>query len=138
MCPIILVMGLREIQEKTGVFEASNDALCFGLDYSELDYLKGIKVDAAVVDDRSSHDVSGKYNVMVIALDQGLFRVFGVIDEHIDALLLNAKIVLKLKIEGDLEDVRNIVARFSKPLNLQPEMYVVAEKNYAWIILSRM
>ncbi len=131
-------MGLREIQEKTGVFEASNDALCFGLDYSELDYLRGIKVDAAVVDDKSSQEVSGKYNVMVIALDQSLFRVFGIVDEHINSLLLNAKIVLKLKIEGDLEDVRNMVARFSKPLNLQPEMYVAAEKNYAWIILSRM
>ncbi len=139
MSPIISVMGLKEIQEETGIFEASDGALCIGLDFSDLDYLRDMKVDATVVDEpKDVKGIRGKFNVIVVAPDMSVFSVFGVVEECVDALLLNGKIVVKVKVEADFEDAKNMVAQLSKSLKLQPEEYVTTSENDVWLILSRM
>ena len=139
MSPIISVMGLKEIQEETGIFEASDDALCIGLDFSDLDYLRDMKVDATVVDEpKDVKGIRGKFNVIVVAPDMSVFSVFGVVEECVDALLLNGKIVVKVKVDADFEDAKNMVAQLSKSLKLQPEEYVTTSENDVWLILSRM
>ncbi len=134
-----MITALKEIQEKTHIFKASDDALCIGLSPNEIDYLSGIKVDAVVVDERKgATDVSGKFNVLVIALDMSIFHVFGIIEKHIGALLSNSKILLKVKVDTSLFDAKNMIAQLSKSLRLQPERYVTTSANDTWLILSRM
>ncbi|MFH1127256.1 MAG: hypothetical protein ABIG84_02360 [archaeon] len=131
-------MALREIQKKAGVFEASNDALCFGLSFSELNYLSVIKVEAVVMEGlKDASMLKTKFNVMVLALDLSIFRVFGIIERYIDTLLTHAKVIVKLKVETDLDGAKNVVAQLARPLNLQPEQYVEAEDG-VWLILTRI
>ncbi len=130
---------LKEIQDKTSIFKASDDALCVGLSLSAVDYLASIKVDAVVVDERKGGvDVRGKFNVLVVVLDMSVFPVFGIVEKYIDALLSNSKILLKVKVEVSLEDTKNMVAQLSKSLKLQPERYVCMTDTYVWLVLSRM
>jgi hypothetical protein len=44
------IMTLKDIQEKTGIFQPSNDALCFGLKPEELDYLRTINVEPVQIE----------------------------------------------------------------------------------------
>ncbi len=43
-------MALKEIQEKTRIFKASDDVLCIGLSPDDVDYLGSIKVDIITTD----------------------------------------------------------------------------------------
>jgi len=132
-------MALKEIQEKTHIFKASDDVLCIGLSPDEIDYLSGIKVDAVVVDERKgATDLCGKFNVLVVGLDMSVFPVFGIVEEYVDALLLHGKILMKVKVDTSLEDAKNMIAQLSKSLNLQPEQYVCIESTGVWLVLSRM
>ena len=132
-------MALKEIQDKTGVFRASDDVLCIGLSPHEIDYLSGIKIDAVVVDERKgATDVCGKFNALAIGLDMSVFPVFGIVEKYVGALLSNSRIVLKVKVDTSLPDAKNIIAQLSKSLRLQPETYVTISGNEVWLILSRI
>lgn len=131
-------MALKEIQEKTRIFKASDDVLCIGLSPDDVDYLGSIKVDAVVIDERKGVlENCGKFNTLVIGLDMNVFPVFGIVEKYVDALLSNSKIVLKVKVDTSLSDAKNMIAQLSKSLKLQPETYVTTSKNDVWLILSR-
>lgn len=132
-------MALSQVQEMIKVFEASNDAVCFGLCLAELEYLRGISVEPTVFELSSDcSQVKSRFNIMVLALDMSIFRVFGIVERYVDTLLLNAKILMKLNIDTDVQDAKNMIAQLSKPLNLQPEEYITLEDNETWLLLSRM
>ncbi|RLG15594.1 MAG: hypothetical protein DRN71_00935 [Candidatus Nanohalarchaeota archaeon] len=132
-------MALKEIQDKTSIFRASNDVLCIGLSAHEINYLSGIKVDAVIIDNRKGKEnISERFNMLVIGLDISVFHVFGILEKYVDALLSNSKILLRVKVDVSLEDAKNMIAQLSKSLKLQPETYVTTSKNDVWLILSRI
>ena len=132
-------MTLKEIQEKTHIFKASDDVMCIGLSPDEIDYLSGIKVDAVVVDERKSgKSIRGKFNALVVGLDMSVFPVFGIVEKYVDVLLSHGRILVKVKVDTSLEDAKNMIAQLSRSLNLQPEQYVCSDSTGVWLILSRM
>lgn len=132
-------MSLKDLQEKTGIFQSSNDALCLGLNQSDIDYLKTIGVEPVVINTRKDmENISEKFNILVLALNQSVFSSFAIIERYTSSLLPNAKILIRSYGAEDMEDIKKTVPRLSKPLNLEPQAYTAGEKNTIWITLSRI
>ncbi len=132
-------MSLKDLQEKTGVFQSSNDALCLGLNPADIDYLKTIGVEPVVINTRKDmENISEKFNILVLALNQGIFSAFAIIERYTPSLLPNAKILIRSESTDDIETLKSTVSRLSKPINLQPDTYTIEEKNTIWISFKRI
>lgn len=132
-------MSLKDLQEKTGIFQSSNDALCLGLSPGDIDYLKTIGVEPVVISTRKDmENISEKFNILVLALNQSVFSSFSTIERYISSLLPNAKILIRSYGAEEMEEIKKTVPRLSKPLNLEPQAYTAEEKNTVWITLSRI
>lgn len=132
-------MSLKDLQEKTGIFQSSNDALCLGLNPKDIDYLKTIGVAPVVISTRKDmENISEKFNILVLALNQGIFSAFAIIERYTPSLLPNAKIIIRSNDAGDMEDLKSTVSRLSKPLNMEPDSYLSGGKNEIWITFSRI
>jgi len=132
-------MSLKELQEKTHIFQSSNDALCLGLNPSDIDYLKTIGVEPVVINTRKDmENISEKFNILILALNQGIFSAFAIIERYTPSLLPNAKIMIRSQGTNDIEDMKSTVTRLSKPLNLEPDSYLSDDKNEMWITFTRI
>ena len=132
-------MSLKELQEKTHIFQSSNDALCLGLNPSDIDYLKTIGVEPVVINTRKDmENISEKFNILILALNQGIFSAFAIIERYTPSLLPNAKILIRTQGTNDIEDMKSTVTRLSKPLNLEPDSYLSDDKNEMWITFTRI
>jgi len=132
-------MSLKELQEKTHIFQSSNDALCLGLNPSDIDYLKTIGVEPVVINTRKDmENISEKFNILILALNQGIFSAFAIIERYTPSLLPNAKIMIRSQGTNDIEDMKSTVIRLSKPLNLEPDSYLSDDKNEMWITFTRI
>ena len=131
-------MPLKEIQEKTGVFQSADDALCFGLKPKDLDYLRTLNVEPVQMESSSdARNIQTKFNIIVFGSLQSIFSAFNITEKYIFHLLPKSKILIKARIETNLEDIKNITSQLSKSLKFTPETYI-EEKNEVWIILSRI
>jgi len=133
-------MSLKYLQEKTNILQASNDALCFGLDPKEIDYLKTLKVEPHTIESlKTAGEISTKFNIIVFGSVLGLFSAFSIVEKYIGHLLPNAKILMKTRIDSTLDDTKNTISQLAKSLKFVPAEYIHEEKNEneLWVILAR-
>ena len=131
-------MGLDFVQEQEKVFESANDVLCFGVGDVDVEYLRGLGVEVTVFDPLSTLEPSGRFNVLVVGRKMSVFALFALIEKSMEMLLANSKILAKIDVEGELVDVKNMVAKLAGTLALQPEAYVETPDGDVWLYLSRL
>lgn len=155
---------LRELQNRWAVFKAGQEALCFGLDAGQTDFLlengitpycvvfgneklkKGktkqkIKIiEANPMRDDLRRKVGQSFDLVIIGLDVSIFNLFQIISKCAH-FIPRGRIIAKVKTaaEDHFDDVKNTVAEMAKKSSLEVVDFLKPQygRMILWVLLKR-